>query len=130
MASLEGSWLTSRADAAVPAPPAAPVLQDAVQQPPASAPPVQQPVPSSGGSYGAPPGSFEACVIRVESGGDAQIMNASGHYGLFQFAYSTWIGGGGASGLFGHASPAYQVQIFDNVYAADGTSPWAPYDGC
>jgi hypothetical protein len=75
-------------------------------------------------------GSFQACVIRAESGGRSQVMNASGHYGLYQFDLGTWESGGGSAADFGHASVAEQNAVFAAVYAARGTSPWAPYDGC
>jgi LysM repeat protein len=74
--------------------------------------------------------SFEACVIRTESGGDADIWNASGHWGLFQFSEATWIAYGGAASEFGHASAAEQTVVFDNAMARGGESNWAPYDGC
>lgn len=75
--------------------------------------------------------SFEECVIRTESGGDPDIWNASGHWGLFQFSESTWVGYGGAASLFGRASAAYQVGIFNNAMATPGGADnWAPYDGC
>ena len=50
--------------------------------------------------------SFQACVIARESGGNAQVMNSSGHYGLYQFSYATWVAYGGSPALFGHASVA------------------------
>jgi LysM repeat protein len=78
----------------------------------------------------APAGSFQQCVISRESGGDAQVMNGSGHYGLYQFSYSAWTGAGGNPADFGNASAAEQNQVFATAYAEDGTSPWAPYDGC
>lgn len=78
----------------------------------------------------APAGSFQQCVVARESGGDAQAMNGSGHYGLYQFSYSAWVAAGGSPGEFGHASAAEQNQAFAAAYAEDGTSPWAPYDGC
>ena len=37
-------------------------------------------------------GSFGQCVIARESGGNSQVMNSSGHYGLYQFSESTWVG--------------------------------------
>lgn len=75
--------------------------------------------------------SFEECVIRTESGGDPDIWNASGHWGLFQFSESTWVGYGGAASLFGRASASYQVGIFNNAMATPGGADnWAPYDGC
>jgi Transglycosylase-like domain len=73
---------------------------------------------------------FQACVIARESGGNPQIMNASGHYGLYQFSESTWIAYGGSAADFGHASVAEQNQVFANAIAAGGESNWAPYDGC
>ena len=74
--------------------------------------------------------SFQACVIARESGGNAQVMNASGHYGLYQFSAATWAAYGGNPADFGHASVAEQNQVFDNAIAAGGESNWAPYDGC
>lgn len=75
-------------------------------------------------------GSFQQCVITRESGGQSQVMNSSGHYGLYQFDEGTWISGGGAAADFGHASVAEQNQVFAAVYAARGVGPWRPYDGC
>lgn len=75
-------------------------------------------------------GSMQACIISRESGGNSQVMNASGHYGLYQFSYSTWVGSGGNAADFGHASAAEQTQVFDNAVAARGYSDWTPYDGC
>lgn len=72
----------------------------------------------------------QACIIARESGGNSQVMNASGHYGLYQFSYSTWVGSGGSAADFGHASVAEQNQVFANAVAARGYSDWAPYDGC
>ena len=94
----------------------------------------------SGGSHAAPKaaaaatysgsGSFQSCVIARESGGSSQVMNASGHYGLYQFSASTWAAYGGSPSSFGHASVAQQNQVFNNAIAAGGRSNWAPYDGC
>jgi LysM repeat protein len=78
----------------------------------------------------APAGSFQECVISRESGGDSQVMNSSGHYGLYQFSESSWVAAGGSAADFGHASVAEQNQVFNSAYAVDGSSPWAPYDGC
>jgi LysM repeat protein len=74
--------------------------------------------------------SFQACVIAAESGGNPQVMNSSGHYGLYQFSASTWAEYGGNPADFGHASVAEQNQVFANAMAAGGRSNWAPYDGC
>jgi LysM repeat protein len=81
-------------------------------------------------SGSAPGGSFGACVIARESGGNAQVMNATGHYGLYQFSASTWAAYGGNPADFGDASVAEQNQVFANALAAGGESNWAPYDGC
>ena len=80
------------------------------------------------GTY--PGGAFGACVVARESGGNPQVMNASGHYGLYQFAYSTWVAYGGNPASFGHASVAEQNQVFANALARGGQNNWAPYDGC
>ena len=45
-----------------------------------------------------PGGGIEGCIIAHESGGDSQVMNGSGHYGLFQFDEQTWVSGGGNPG--------------------------------
>ena len=86
----------------------------------------------SAGSYtgGTPGGSFGQCVIARESGGQAQVMNASGHYGLYQFSASTWAAYGGSPADFGNASVAEQNRVFANALAAGGQSNWSPYDGC
>jgi Transglycosylase-like domain/LysM domain len=78
----------------------------------------------------APAGSFQQCVISRESGGDAQVTNGSGHYGRCQFSYSAWVAAGGNPADFGNASVSEQNQVFETAYSEDGSSPWAPYDGC
>lgn len=83
---------------------------------------------AAAGSY--PGGSFGACVVARESGGNAQIMNATGHYGLYQFSAATWAAYGGNPADFGHASVAEQNRVFANALAAGGESNWSPYDGC
>ena len=75
-------------------------------------------------------GSFQACVIAAESGGNPQVMNSSGHYGLYQFSASTWAEYGGNPADFGDATVAEQNQVFDNAIAAGGASNWSLYDGC
>jgi hypothetical protein len=74
--------------------------------------------------------AFQACVIQRESGGNAQVMNSSGHYGLYQFSASTWAAYGGNPADFGNASVAEQNQVFNNAIAAGGQSNWSLYDGC
>ena len=75
-------------------------------------------------------GSFQSCVIARESGGNSQVMNSSGHYGLYQFSESTWVAYGGSAADFGHASVGEQNQVFGNAIARGGQSNWSPYDGC
>jgi LysM repeat protein len=74
--------------------------------------------------------AFQACVISRESGGNSQVMNSSGHYGLYQFSASTWAAYGGNPADFGHASVSEQNRVFSSAMAAGGESNWAPYDGC
>ena len=110
---------------------------------PAPAPATQTAVPAAGSAYatvqsgvqasysgGAPGGSFGQCVIARESGGNAQVMNSTGHYGLYQFSASTWAAYGGSPAAFGNASVAEQNQVFANALAAGGQSNWSAYDGC
>jgi LysM repeat protein len=75
-------------------------------------------------------GSFAQCVIARESGGQTQVMNATGHYGLYQFSASTWAAYGGSPADFGHASVSEQNQVFNNAIASGGQSNWSAYDGC
>jgi LysM repeat protein len=81
-------------------------------------------------SSATPGGSFAQCVIARESGGQTQVMNGSGHYGLYQFSASTWAAYGGSPGDFGHASVSEQNQVFNNAIASGGQSNWSAYDGC
>jgi hypothetical protein len=111
------------APAPAPAPAAAPVAASA-------AAPTQATGSVSGSYSGGASSSFESCVIARESGGNAQVMNSSGHYGLYQFSASTWAAYGGSASDFGHASAAEQHQVFSNAVAQGGQSNWAPYDGC
>jgi Transglycosylase-like domain/LysM domain len=104
--------------------------------------PVQATAPVSGGTYsggaysggrysgGTPGGSFGSCVIARESGGNSQVMNSSGHYGLYQFSEPTWVAYGGSAADFGHASAGEQNQVFANAVARGGQSNWSAYDGC
>jgi hypothetical protein len=96
----------------------------------ASAPATAQGVAEASYSGGAPGGSFGQCVIARESGGNAQVMNATGHYGLYQFSASTWAAYDGSPADFGHASVAEQNQVFANALAQGGQSNWSAYDGC
>ncbi len=83
-----------------------------------------------GGYYGGT-SSYERCVIARESGGRSQVMNSTGHYGLYQFSYSTWVAYGGRGADFGHASAAEQRRVFRNAMATPGgRANWSPYDGC
>jgi LysM repeat protein len=113
-----------------PKPAPAPVTTAAPASSPSQAPAQAPAVTTSTYSGGAPGGSFGACVIARESGGNSQVMNSSGHYGLYQFSASTWAAYGGSSADFGHASVSEQNQVFSNAIAAGGQSNWSPYDGC
>ena len=76
------------------------------------------------------PGSFQACVIARESGGNARAVNpASGAGGLYQFLPGTWQSLG-YSGQPQDAPVSVQNAAFQQAYAQSGTSPWAPSDGC
>jgi hypothetical protein len=110
--------------------PAAPGQLGPAAAAPAAAVPAAAAAPATAvaGSYSG--GSFAQCVIARESGGNAQVMNASGHYGLYQFSESTWVAYGGSAADFGHASVAEQNQVFATAMAQGGQSNWAPYDGC
>jgi LysM repeat protein len=81
-------------------------------------------------SNATPGGSFAQCVIARESGGQTQVMNSTGHYGLYQFSASTWAAYGGSPADFGHASASEQNQVFNNAIASGGQSNWSAYDGC
>lgn len=118
--------------AAVPAPVAAPIADPApVAEPaPAADPAPAQAPESSSASYSGAPGSFQACVIQAESGGNASAVNpSSGAGGLYQFLPSTWQALG-FSGLPQDASVAEQNAAFEKEYAESGTSAWSAYDGC
>jgi len=107
-----------------PAPVAEQASPEQVAEPLASAGPAQSASTYSGS------GSFQECVISSESGGNSQVMNSSGHYGLYQFSASTWAEYGGNPADFGDATVAEQNQVFDNAIAAGGQSNWSAYDGC
>ena len=79
---------------------------------------------------GWPGGAFGACVVERESGGNPDIWNPSGHWGLYQFSASTWAAYGGDPALFGSASVAEQEAVFMTALARGGEDNWAPYDGC
>jgi LysM repeat protein len=114
----------------------APALAEAAQvtaTSAAAAPAAAAPAPAAASSTytgGTPGGAFGQCVVARESGGNPQIMNSSGHYGLYQFSESTWVAYGGSAADFGHASAAEQNQVFANALAQGGQSNWSPYDGC
>ncbi len=117
-------------DAALAAIPPPPAPLPAAWQAPAGAGSVAaiQPAPASNVST-AGMGSYQACVIARESGGNPSAVNASsGAGGLYQFLPSTWAGLG-YSGLPQNASVAQQTQAFDTLYAQQGSSPWVS-DGC
>ena len=79
-----------------PAPVAAPAAAAAPAATSASAP-----AQASGSGTYSGGGGFASCVIARESGGNSQVMNSSGHYGLYQFSASTWQAYGGSAADFG-----------------------------
>jgi hypothetical protein len=95
----------------------APPVHHSTYTPPA---PVTHSAPTQ--SYSAP-GSFQSCVEFRES------TNGKGSSNLYGILPSTWA----SLKLPGSpytASPAEQNAAFQQLYAKDGTQPWAPYDGC
>ena len=69
--------------------------------------------------------AFERCVAWRESGDNPTASSA----GMFGILPSTWASLG-YPGTAGTSSVALQKEAFNRLYAMDGTSPWAPYDGC
>jgi LysM repeat protein len=110
---------------------AAAAAAPAPAQPASTAPAPSVPATTtSAGGGGWPGGAFGACVVARESGGNPNIWNSTGHWGLYQFSASTWAAYGGDPAAFGNASVAVQEQVFMNALAQGGQSNWAPYDGC
>ena len=79
---------------------------------------------STSSGTGSAPSSFQQCVAWRESSNTP--TDPDGLYGILP---STWQSLG-YSGTAGQASVAQQDQAFQRLYAQDGTSPWAEYDGC
>jgi hypothetical protein len=120
-------WLEHAALGAIPAAPASGYVGRHRNEATYASAPAASPATVSLGGYS----GFQQCVITRESGGNAQVMNSTGHYGLYQFSYSTWVAYGGSGADFGHASVAEQNQVFSNAMATPGgANNWAPYDGC
>ena len=70
-------------------------------------------------------------MIARESGGNSQVMNLSGHYGLYQFSASTWAEYGGSPALFGHAERSRAGSGSSTMPWPPGAEyNWSPYDGC
>jgi hypothetical protein len=92
-------------------------------QSPASTSYTPTPVASGGGALDDVPGvpaGFAACVAQRESSDGANQAYNGGVYGIIT-----------ASGIdVNGQSLAAQKQAFSELYAADGTAPWAPSDGC
>jgi hypothetical protein len=84
-----------------------------------------QPAASSPTSLLSGMSAFERCVAWRESGDNPTASSA----GLFGILPATWASLG-YQGTAGQASVALQKAAFNRLYAQDGTSPWAPYDGC
>jgi LysM repeat protein len=115
---------------AAPAPAAAPDEQKPAWTPKHAAPISTASTGTWTGS-GWPGGAFGECVVNRESGGNPDVWNASGHWGLYQFSASTWVAYGGNPADFGSASVAEQERVFLTALASPGGEDnWAPYDGC
>ena len=108
---------------------AAAAAQAPSTQPATQSQPVTQTQPSTaqptGGSLTAGMSAFEQCVAYRESGDNPTASSA----GLFGILPATWASLG-YSGTAGQASVAQQEAAFNQLYAQEGTAPWAPYDGC
>jgi murein DD-endopeptidase MepM/ murein hydrolase activator NlpD len=89
-----------------------------------AAPAAVTPAAAPASSVSSAPSSFQSCVAWRESSDTA--TDPDGLYGILP---STWASLG-YSGTAGEASVAQQNVAFQRLYAEDGTSPWAPYDGC
>ena len=95
----------------------------------AAAPSSDSSASSAGSASSAAPGSFQSCVLSRESGGNYSAVNSSsGAGGAYQFLPSTWASLG-MPGSPQNASPAQQDQAFQQLYAQQGSAPWAS-DGC
>jgi LysM repeat protein len=77
-----------------------------------------------------PGGAFGRCVVQRESSRRPQVMNSTGHYGLYQFSKPTWEEYGGKPSEFGHATVAEQNRVFATALADHGERNWTPYDHC
>jgi LysM repeat protein len=88
----------------------------------ATAPASSATAPAASGNSA--PSSFQQCVAWRESSNTP--TDPDGLYGILP---STWASLG-YSGSAGQASVAQQNAAFQQLYARDGTQPWAPYDGC
>jgi LysM repeat protein len=120
------AWLDRAAQAATPSP--APAVSAPAPAAAPSAAPASVPAPAAA-SYSAAGGSYQACVIARESGGNASAVNgSSGAGGLYGFMPSTWQSLG-YSGLPENAPVSEQNAAFQREYAQSGSSPWAS-DGC
>ena len=113
--------------------PAAPVGVAAPAAAPATptyAPAQSTAVAASGYSGGT--GSFGQCVVARESGGNSQVMNSSGHYGLYQFSEGTWVASGRSAADFGNASVGRRAEPGVRQRGGPGwPGPTGPaYDGC
>jgi hypothetical protein len=70
-----------------------------------------------------------ACIALHESGNNPHAVNRNGHYGLFQFAPSTWAAVGG-QGNPADASPQEQLKRAQILQARAGWSQWSTAGLC
>jgi LysM repeat protein len=112
------AWLDRAAQAAVPAPVAAPSAPAQVSSPPAAA----GAAPAPGSSGGVNWSGIAAC----ESGGNWSASTGNGFYGGLQFTEQTWLayGGGQYASSANLATPAQQVAVAQRVLAGQGIGAW------
>lgn len=68
-------------------------------------------------------------IAECESGGKVNVVNSSGHGGLFQFDAQTWRSVGG-TGLPQNASTSEQYKRAALLLASRGTQPWDASKAC
>jgi LysM repeat protein len=112
------AWLDRAAQAAVPAPPAAPPAPSQASSPPAATGTGQVPGSTGGVNWSA--------IAACESGGNWSASTGNGFYGGLQFTQQTWLayGGGQYASSANLASPGQQVAVAQRVLAGQGIGAW------
>lgn len=57
----------------------------------------------------------QSSCISCESGWNPMAYNSAGYWGLYQFAYSTWVSNGGDPAMYGKASASEQHRVAANI---------------